>query len=67
MYSLAENRSTKIDKNYKYVISHKVIKENDSVEVLYNPMNIIFDYKVRDIAEYIKSYFGLDKVDEDEY
>ena len=24
-------------------------------------------YKIEDIAEYIKSYFGLDKVNEDEY
>lgn len=46
-----------MDVNYKYVISHKHIRFNDKVEDLYNPMNIIFDYRVRDIAEYIKVSF----------
>ena len=27
------------------------------VDVLYNPMNIIFDFRVRDVAEYIKNSF----------
>ncbi|MBQ2872500.1 MAG: hypothetical protein IJE89_00690 [Bacilli bacterium] len=45
------------DNNYKYVISHKTIRWRDTVEALYNPLNIIFDYKVRDIAEYIKNSF----------
>ena len=50
---MAENaigyfNSIGFNKNYRYVVSHKVIKDDDSVEVLYNPMNIIFDYKVRD-------------------
>ena len=46
-----------IDEKYNYVISHKVIRAADSVEVLYNPMNITFDYRVRDVAEYIKNSF----------
>lgn len=46
-----------LDTNYKYVVSHKVIRFNDSVDVLYNPLNVIFDYKVRDVAEYIKNSF----------
>ena len=46
-----------IDKNYRYVVGHKVIKWTDTVESLYNPLNITFDYKVRDIAEYIKNSF----------
>lgn len=46
-----------IDSNYKYVLSHKIIRWNDSIEVLYNPINLTFDYKVRDIAEYIKNSF----------
>ena len=59
---MAENaigyfNSIGFDRNYKYVISHKVIKVDDSVEVLYNPLNIIFDYRVRDVAEYIKNSF----------
>ena len=40
--------------NQKYYITHKKIKINDTIESLYNPLNIIFDYKVRDLAEYIK-------------
>lgn len=47
----------KIDNNYTYYISHKYIKYTDETESLYNPLNIIFDYKVRDIAEYIKNAF----------
>jgi len=46
-----------IDSGYKYVVSHKIIRWDDTVEVLYNPMNIIFDYRVRDVAEYIKNSF----------
>lgn len=46
-----------IDNNYKYEVSHKIIRWGDTVEVLYNPMNITFDYKVRDVAEYIKNSF----------
>ena len=59
---MAENaisyfNSVNIDSNYKYVISHKSIRLNDNVECLYNPLNIIFDYRVRDIAEYVKNSF----------
>ena len=62
---MAENaisyfNSILIDPNYKYVISHKIIRWNDLVDVLYNPLNIIFDFKVRDIAEYIKNSFFND-------
>lgn len=46
-----------IDNNYSFVISHKHIRLNDTIEELYNPMNIIFDYRVRDVAEYIKNSF----------
>ena len=59
---MAENaisyfNSILIDPNYKYVISHKVIRWDDMVDVLYNPMNIIYDFRVRDVAEYIKNSF----------
>ena len=59
---MAENaisyfNSILIAPNYKYVISHKIIRWDDSVDVLYNPLNIIFDFRVRDIAEYIKNSF----------
>ncbi len=43
--------------NINTCISHKKIRINDKVDVIYNPLNIIFDYKVRDIAEYIKDSF----------
>ena len=46
-----------IDSGYKYVVSHKIIKWDDTVEALYNPMNVIFDFRVRDVAEYIKNSF----------
>ena len=46
-----------IDNDYKYVISHRIIKFDDTIEALYNPMNIIFDYRVRDVAEYLKISF----------
>ena len=52
--------SIHVDKNYNYYLCHKCIRINDTDEVLYNPLNIIFDYKVRDIAEYIKNSFFLD-------
>lgn len=59
---MAENaisyfNSITLDNNYRYVVSHKKIRCGDTVEVLYNPMNIIFDYRVRDVAEYIKNSF----------
>ena len=49
--------SINIDNDYKYVISHKNITRKDTIESLYNPMNIIFDFKVRDVAEYLKNSF----------
>ncbi len=45
------------DEYTDYVISHKVIRYNDNIDVIYNPLNLIFDYRVRDIAEYIKNSF----------
>ena len=46
----------------KSFICHKKIRINDKVDVIYNPLNIILDYKVRDIAEYIKiSFFNNNK------
>ena len=59
---MAENaisyfNSIVLDNNYKYVLSHKIIRWSDTVEALYNPINITFDYKVRDISEYIKNSF----------
>lgn len=47
----------KIDNNYTYYLSHRQLKYTDNIQELYNPLNIMFDYKVRDIAEYIKNSF----------
>lgn len=49
-----------IDNNMMYYISHKVLRPTDKVDSLYNPLNIIYDYKVRDVAEYIKNSFWTD-------
>lgn len=47
----------KLNFDYKITISHKIIKYSDCIDVIYNPLNIIFDYRVRDVAEYIKNAF----------
>lgn len=40
-------------------ISHRRIKFNDNLFELYNPLNYIVDYRIRDISEFFKSlYFG---------
>ena len=36
-------------------INHNRISETTTTEEFYNPLNFIIDYKVRDIAEYLKS------------
>ena len=38
-------------------ICHIRINCNNSLKDLYNPLNLVIDYKVRDIAEYYKSLF----------
>ncbi len=55
--AIAYFNNINLDSNYKYVVSHKAIKSDDTIESLYNPLNIIFDYQVRDVAEYIKISF----------
>ena len=46
---------TQIETSDNPVISHRKI--NNTIEALYNPLNIILDHKSRDIAEYIKLSF----------
>lgn len=46
---------TQMETSDNPVISHRKI--NNSIEPLYNPLNIILDHKSRDIAEYIKLSF----------
>lgn len=43
--------------NVGLVYSHRRINSNDTQYELYNPLNIVIDYKVRDIAEYLKNKF----------
>ena len=38
-------------------VSHKRIKVNSTMYDLYNPLNLVIDYKVRDMAEYFKDLF----------
>ena len=49
-----------IDNNMMHYISHKRLKPTDKVDSLYNPLNIIYDSRVRDVAEYIKNSFWTD-------
>ena len=62
---MAENaisyyNNIKVDNNYRYAINHRSIRIDSTVEDFYNPLNIIYDYKVRDVAEYIKNSFFKD-------
>lgn len=43
--------------NVSLGVCHKRIGVNSTLFDLYNPLNLIIDYKVRDIAEYIKDAF----------
>ena len=43
--------------NVNIFYSNKRINSDDTQYDLYNPLNIMVDYKVRDIAEYLKSKF----------
>ena len=48
-----------IPNNYRTFISHRSISLNNSIQDVYNPLNIIFDYIARDIGEYIKNSFFI--------
>lgn len=54
--SYARNVLTKNEK-IDLCVSHKRIKFDDSLFDLYNPLNYICDYKIRDICEYVKDVF----------
>ena len=49
--------------NMELCISHKRISYPTINAKIYNPLTFVFDYKVRDIAEYLKTMFFLDKLD----
>lgn len=44
-------------------VCHYRIDSNSSLFDLYNPLNLVIDYKVRDISEYIKSCFFHSNID----
>ena len=50
-------------KNNNIGVCHTRVKYNDSLTNFYNPIDLIIDYKVRDIAEYYKSLFFDSKID----
>ena len=43
--------------NTNLSVTHRRIGANSTLFDLYNPLNLVIDYKVRDIAEYIKDVF----------
>ena len=67
---LAENAISYIKnidlKDRQFYLSHKRIKFPLTTGLLYNPIGFIFDYKVRDLSEYIKESFFYDSIDEEE-
>lgn len=48
------------------VISHRRIDSKTNIEEFYNPLNIIFDYEIRDLAFYIQNSFFNNSFDFDE-
>lgn len=60
--SYAKNATLELKKDYNNigVITHKKLNINDTLFNLYDPLNITIDYKIRDLAEYIKNSFFED-------
>lgn len=50
----------KIDDDALFSINHKRINTNGTLYNLYHPFNFIYDYRIRDVCEYIKSCFFND-------
>lgn len=49
--------------NNNISICHKRVLANDTIQDFYNPLNLIIDYHIRDLAEYFKSCFFTGKMD----
>ena len=49
--------------NNNISVCHKRINVNNDLKEFYNPINLIIDYKVRDLAEYYKSIFFNRNID----
>ena len=60
---LAENAITLVKSITKptFVLAHRRLYMNSTLFDLYNPLNLIMDSKVRDIAEYLKDCFFHDR------
>lgn len=48
------------ENNAQYGIVHRRIKTNSTVSDLYDPLNLVTDYKIRDAAEYYKDLFLIE-------
>ena len=57
--SYLEEGNKRIEKKNTDVISiaHRRVKEKELLSDFYNPFSLVLDYKVRDLAEYLKSVF----------
>ena len=44
-------------------ICHRRVLYNTTLDSFYNPLNLIIDYRIRDLAEYIKSCFFKNRMD----
>lgn len=55
-----EAKSSSLD---KLVICHRRVSNNTTIFDLLNPLYFVIDYKIRDIAEYIKFKFFYNRVD----
>lgn len=68
---LAENaisyvkNAIKIKGDVYYSVSHRRIDYNSNLLMLYNPLDYVYDYRIRDACEYIKNAFfnGKDALD----
>lgn len=59
--SYAKNTELELKTNRELpVVCHKRIKKDYTLFDLYNPLNLIIDYKERDLSEYIKTKFFND-------
>ncbi len=43
--------------NQNISIEHQRVKKNTTIEEFFNPLNLIIDFRIRDLAEYLKSCF----------
>ncbi len=61
LYARNTMAELKPDKSDRVVISHRRINHKSTLFDLYNPLEFVIDYEVRDVAEYIKFKFFYNK------